>query len=73
MQSPFSAAIADKPLRPFQWLVIVAALIVLVIEGVDLQSLPILAPEVLRDWGLDREEFGLALTAALEGMAVGSF
>ena len=73
MQSPFSAAIADKPLRPFQWLVIVAALIVLVIEGVDLQSLPILAPEVLKEWGIDREDFGLALTAALAGMAVGSF
>ena len=70
MQSPFSAAIADKPLRPFQWLVIVAALIVLVIEGVDLQSLPILAPEVLKEWGIDREDFGLVLTAALAGMAV---
>jgi len=73
MQSPFSAAIADKPLRPFQWLVIVAALIVLVIEGIDLQSLPILSPEILKEWGIDREEFGLALTAALAGMAVGSF
>ena len=73
MQSPFSAAIADKPLRPFQWLVIVAALIVLVIEGIDLQSLPILSPEILADWGINREEFGLALTAALAGMAIGSF
>ena len=73
MQSPFSAAIADKPLRSFQWLVIGAALIVLVIEGIDLQSLPILSPEILKEWGIDREEFGLALTAALAGMAVGSF
>jgi AAHS family 4-hydroxybenzoate transporter-like MFS transporter len=73
MQSPFSAAIADKPLRPFQWLVIGAALIVLVIEGIDLQSLPLLSPEILEEWGLDREEFGLALTAALAGMAIGSF
>ena len=73
MQSPFSAAIADKPLRPFQWLVMGAALIVLVIEGIDLQSLPLLSPEILKEWGLDREEFGLALTAALAGMAIGSF
>ena len=73
MQQSFSAAIADKPLRPFQWLVMGAALIVLVIEGIDLQSLPLLAPEILREWGLDREEFGLALTAALAGMAIGSF
>jgi len=73
MQSPFSAAIADKPMRLFQWVVIGAALIVLVIEGIDLQSLPLLAPEILDEWGIDRAEFGLALTAALAGMAIGSF
>ena len=47
MQSPFSAAIAERPLRPFQWLVMGAALVVLVIEGIDLQSLPILTPLIL--------------------------
>ena len=72
MQSPFSAAIADKPLRPFQWIVIVAALIVLVIEGMDLQSLPIVTPLILEEWGIDRAEFGWALSAALFGMAFGS-
>ena len=72
MQSPFSAAIADRPLRPFQWLVIGAALAVLVIEGIDLQSLPILTPLILEDWGIDRALFGPALAAALFGMAFGS-
>ena len=51
MQSPFSAAIADAPLRPFQWLVIGAALVVLVIEGIDLQSLPIVTPADPRGMG----------------------
>jgi AAHS family 4-hydroxybenzoate transporter-like MFS transporter len=72
MQSPFSAAIADKPLRPFQWLVIAAALIVLVIEGIDLQSLPIVTPLILEEWDIDRARFGWALSAALFGMAFGS-
>jgi MFS transporter, AAHS family, 4-hydroxybenzoate transporter len=72
VQSPFSAAIADKPLRPFQWIVIVAALIILVIEGMDLQSLPIVTPLILEEWGIDRAEFGWALSAALFGMAFGS-
>ena len=72
MQSPFSAAIADKLLRPFQWLVIAAALVVLVIEGIDLQSLPIVTPLILEEWGIDRAEFGWALSAALFGMAFGS-
>jgi len=73
MQSPFSEAIADKPLRPFQWLVICAALVVLVIEGIDLQSLPIVTPLILEEWGIDRALFGPALAAALFGMAFGSF
>jgi AAHS family 4-hydroxybenzoate transporter-like MFS transporter len=72
MQSPFSAAIADKPLQPFQWLVMGAALVVLVIEGIDLQSLPIVTPEILKEWGIGREQFGAPLAAALFGMAFGS-
>src|SRR5688572_2867923 len=72
MQSPFSAAIADKPLRPFQWLVMGAALVVLVIEGIDLQSLPIVTPLILEEWEIGRELFGWPLTAALFGMAFGS-
>jgi len=72
MQSTFSAAIARAPMRPFQWLIVAAALVVLVIEGIDLQSLPILAPLILDDWGIDRAAFGPALAAALFGMAFGS-
>jgi AAHS family 4-hydroxybenzoate transporter-like MFS transporter len=72
MQSTFSDAIERAPLRPFQWLVIIAALIVLVIEGIDLQSLPIVAPLILEEWAIDRAVFGPALAAALFGMAFGS-
>lgn len=72
MQSPFSAAIADRPLRSFQWLIIAAALLILVIEGIDLQSLPIVTPLVLEEWDIDRAVFGPALAAALFGMAFGS-
>ncbi|HEU4651403.1 MAG TPA: MFS transporter [Croceibacterium sp.] len=72
MQSSFSAAIADRPLQPFQWLVMAAALVVLVIEGIDLQSLPIVTPLILEEWRIDRALFGPALAAALFGMAFGS-
>ena len=70
MQSPFSAAIADRPLRPFQWLVMGAALAVLVIEGIDLQSLPIVAPEILEEWGIGREQFGAPLAAAIDQVSL---
>lgn len=72
MQSTFSAAIERAPMRPFQWLVVAAALVVLVIEGLDLQSLPIVTPLILDEWQIDRALFGPALAAALFGMAFGS-
>lgn len=71
-QSSFSEAIAKAPMRPFQWVIVVAALVVLVIEGIDLQSLPIVTPLILDEWGIDRALFGPALAAALFGMAFGS-
>ena len=72
MKMSFGTAIDRAPLRPFQWLVIAAALVVLVIEGIDLQSLPIVTPLILDEWGIDRALFGPALAAALFGMAFGS-
>ena len=71
-QASFSEAIAKAPMRPFQWLIVVAALVILVIEGIDLQSLPIVTPLILEEWGIDRALFGPALAAALFGMAFGS-
>ena len=71
-QASFSEAIARAPMRPFQWLIVVAALVILVIEGIDLQSLPIVTPLILEEWGIDRALFGPALAAALFGMAFGS-
>jgi len=71
-QKTFSAAIADAPLRPFQVMVIAFGLALLVIDGIDLQSLPLVVPEILAEWGIDREDFGTALSASLFGMAFGS-
>lgn len=68
----FNAAIAQAPLRPFQVMVLVFGLALLVVDGIDLQSLPLVTPLILEEWGLDRAEFGWALTASLIGMGFGS-
>jgi AAHS family 4-hydroxybenzoate transporter-like MFS transporter len=72
MQSTFSAAIANARLRPFQVLVLVFGLALLVVDGIDLQSLPLVTPPILDEWGIDRAEFGPALAASLFGMGFGS-
>ena len=72
-QKTFSAAMADVPLRPFQGLVIALGLMLLVIDGIDLQSLSLVTPVILEEWGIDRADFGPALAASLFGMGFGSF
>lgn len=69
---PFNAAIADAPLRPYQVLVAVFGLAMLVIDGIDLQSLSLVTPVILEEWGIDRAIFGPALAASLFGMGFGS-
>ena len=72
MPVAFSEAIARAPLRPFQVTVALFALLLLVVDGIDLQSLPLLTPPILEEWGIDRAGFGPALAASLFGMGFGS-
>jgi len=44
----------------------------LVIDGIDVQLLALVAPLVLADWGIGREAFGPAMSAALLGSSFGS-
>ena len=72
MQKTFSDAIANVPVRPFQWLVAILAFAVLMFDGIDMQSLALVAPRIFEEWGIDRAEFGPAMAAALFGMAIGA-
>lgn len=72
MAMTFSAAIERAPMRPFQITVALFALLLLVVDGIDLQSLPLVTPPILQEWGIDRAEFGPALAASLFGMGFGS-
>ena len=72
MPMTFSAAIARAPLKPFQLAVIGFGLLMLVVDGIDLQSLPLVTPLILEEWGIDRAAFGPALAASLFGMGFGS-
>jgi AAHS family 4-hydroxybenzoate transporter-like MFS transporter len=72
MAMTFSAAIDRAPMRPFQVTVALFGLLLLVVDGIDLQSLPLVTPPILEVWGIDRAEFGPALAASLFGMGFGS-
>jgi AAHS family 4-hydroxybenzoate transporter-like MFS transporter len=52
---------------------ICAAATTLILDGLDQQMLPLAAPLLMREWAVSHEQIGMALTAAVGGMAIGTF
>jgi AAHS family 4-hydroxybenzoate transporter-like MFS transporter len=69
----FSEALANAPLRTFQWVTLAVCMLVLVSDGIDMQLLGIVAPLVIKDFGVDRSTFGIAMSAALIGFGLGAW
>lgn len=73
MAVTFTQALNARPVRPYQWLIAVICMLVLVADGVDMQLLGIVAPLVMKDFGVDRAMFGWAMSSALVGFGLGSW
>lgn len=69
----FSAAMAGTPLRLFQWATIIVCMVALISDGIDMQLLGIVAPLIIKDFGVDRGAFGIAMSAALVGFGLGAW
>lgn len=72
MTTTFSAALAGRPMRVFQWLTVGVCMLILVCDGIDLQLLGIIAPLVTKAFGVTKGTFGIATGAALIGFGVGA-
>jgi AAHS family 4-hydroxybenzoate transporter-like MFS transporter len=68
----FSAAMSSKPMRLFQWATVAICMLILVCDGIDLQLLGIIAPLVIKAFGVTKTTFGIATGAALIGFGVGA-
>lgn len=73
MATTFSAAMDKAPLRAFQVATFVICMIVLTCDGMDNQLLGIIAPSVIKEFGVDKGSFGWAMSAALVGFGLGSW
>ncbi|MEY4761440.1 MAG: hypothetical protein RLZZ200_1296 [Pseudomonadota bacterium] len=62
----------SRPLNRRQALIIAIIASALVIDGLDVQLLSLVAPMILQDWGIARQDFGAAMSAALLGSSFGS-
>ena len=72
MKASIDDVMERNPLRAFQIFTVAAVVVVLLIDGLDIQLLSLMAPTIITDWGVNRADFGPALAAALLGMSVGS-
>ncbi len=73
MKVAFRQLLEQAPLGPFQLVTVALVMLVLMIDGIDIQLLSLIAPVIIDEWGIDRAQFGPALAAALFGMSVGAF
>ena len=69
----FGEAMSRSPVRVFQWVTVAVCMLILVCDGIDLQLLGIVAPLVIKDFGVARGTFGIAMSAALVGFGLGSW
>jgi AAHS family 4-hydroxybenzoate transporter-like MFS transporter len=69
---PTEQPVDDGPVRPFQLVVVGFVMLALALDGLDYQLLALVAPVILDEWDLNPANFGLAMAAALFGMAIGA-
>jgi benzoate transport len=64
--------ILNAPMSPFQIKAISASVALCVLDGFDVFAISFAAPELLKGWGIGKAQLGLAISAGLFGMALGS-
>ncbi|WP_414441545.1 MFS transporter [Burkholderia sp. 22PA0106] len=66
------ALIDARPVGRFQLGIFLLAGAAMIIDGFDVQSMGFVAPELVRDWGIERGALGSVFSASLVGMLLGS-
>src|SRR5262245_2359112 len=61
-----------RPIGASQIFILALMVALLMVEGLDLQLLGLLAPVIVKEWGVTRAAFGPAMAAALIGLALGA-
>ena len=62
----------EAPMSGFQTRAVATTVALCALDGFDVFAITFAAPALLKEWGLGRAELGIALSAGLLGMALGS-
>lgn len=61
----------SQPIGIRQWIVFALCLVVLGVDGFDTTSIGFIAPALIDDWGIQRQDLGPVMMSGLFGVAVG--
>ncbi len=66
------AYINDRKMTGYQWLLLGLCFLIVATDGMDVAIMGFLAPGITKEWGISRAMFGLVMSAAPLGLAVGA-
>jgi AAHS family 4-hydroxybenzoate transporter-like MFS transporter len=66
------AYIDDRKMTGYQWLLLFLCFFIVATDGMDVAIMGFLAPDITREWGISRAAFGVVMSAAPFGLAVGA-
>lgn len=66
------AYINDRRMSGYQWLLLALCFLIVTTDGMDVAIMGFLAPSITGEWGISKASFGLVMSAAPVGLAIGA-
>jgi AAHS family 4-hydroxybenzoate transporter-like MFS transporter len=66
------AHINGRKVSGYQWLLLALCFMIVATDGMDVAIMGFLAPDIIKEWGLSRAAFGVVMSAAPFGLAIGA-
>jgi AAHS family 4-hydroxybenzoate transporter-like MFS transporter len=66
------AHINGRSMSRYQWLLLALCFLIVATDGMDVAIMGFLAPAITKEWGISRAAFGVVMSAAPIGLAIGA-
>lgn len=66
------AHINGRKMSAYQWLLLFLCFLIVTTDGMDVAIMGFLAPAITKEWGISKAAFGLVMSAAPVGLAIGA-
>ena len=62
----------DRPMGRRQWLIVFLGILILILDGFDTTMMGFIAPALIEDWGVAKQDLGPLMMSGLVGLSIGS-